>query len=97
MLSATQSGGTAYSNFGRTFAFKVGAKTGSAQSSKANLDNSVFVAFAPYDDPEIAVCVVIEYGGTGGNASPVAKAAIDAYFDIKNSITSVTVEGELIK
>lgn len=43
-------------------------------------DHALFVAFAPADAPEIAVAVVVEHGGSGGQvAAPVAKAVIDAY------------------
>ena len=39
-----------------------------------------FIGFAPYDDPEIAVSVVIEYGGSGDAAEEVARAIFEAYF-----------------
>lgn len=43
-------------------------------------DHALFVAFAPADDPAIAVATVVEHGGSGGQvAGPVAKAVIDAY------------------
>ena len=42
--------------------------------------HGLFVAFAPYDDPKIAVSVVVENAGGGGAfAAPVAMAVIDAY------------------
>lgn len=45
--------------------FEVGAKTGSAQVSAATNSNAVFVCYAPYDDPEIAISLVVEHGGSG--------------------------------
>lgn len=43
-------------------------------------DHGWFVAYAPYDDPKIAVAVIAEHGGHGGEAaSPVAKQIMDAY------------------
>jgi penicillin-binding protein 2 len=47
-------------------------------------DHALFVAFAPINDPEIAVVVVVEHGGHGGStAAPVARKVIDAYFKAK--------------
>ena len=43
-------------------------------------DNALFVAFAPFEDPEIAVAVVIEHGVKGANAAYVAKDIFDEYF-----------------
>ncbi|MCD8376638.1 MAG: penicillin-binding protein [Oscillospiraceae bacterium] len=57
----------------------VGAKTGSAQVTASSSTNAVFVAFAPYDDPEIALCVVVEKGGSGSQLAAVA-AEIFAYY-----------------
>jgi len=79
MYMATQRGGTASSLFS-SYPVKTGAKTGSAQSSRLGVDNSVFVTFAPFDDPEIAMCVIIEYGGQGGNSAQIAVDVYDAYF-----------------
>lgn len=43
-------------------------------------DHALFVAFAPADDPAIAVATIVEHGGSGSRvAAPVAKAVIDAY------------------
>ncbi|MDP2279001.1 MAG: penicillin-binding transpeptidase domain-containing protein, partial [Nitrospirota bacterium] len=44
------------------------------------MDHAWFVAFAPVDNPEIAVSVFVEHGGGGGAvAAPIAKRAIEAY------------------
>ena len=59
------------------------AKTGTAQlGTKAQQipDHTTFIAFAPYDDPEIAVAVVIEHGSKTQFPADVAKAIFDAYF-----------------
>lgn len=55
----SESGGTAYSIF-KNFNIEVGGKTGSAQTGSNSTANAWFVGFAPYDDPEIAIAVVIE-------------------------------------
>jgi penicillin-binding protein 2 len=57
----------------------VAGKSGTAQGPRSD-DDAWFVAFAPYENPQIAVAVVLEGGGGGGsNAAPVARAVIDAW------------------
>jgi peptidoglycan glycosyltransferase len=57
---------------------KVGGKTGTAESGQGT-SHAWFIAFAPADDPTIAVAVVVENGGQGGVvASPIAGAVIRA-------------------
>jgi penicillin-binding protein 2 len=47
-------------------------------------DHAWFVAIAPFEDPEIAVAVVVEHGGKGGAvAAPIAKALLQEYFKTK--------------
>ena len=69
----------------------VGCKTGTAETG-GELSNGCFVAFAPYDGPQIAVCVVIEQGGGGANLAPIARDIINSYFS--SASTSATVVGE---
>ncbi len=60
------------------------AKTGTAENSKIDLENnSWFVAFAPYDKPEIAVVSFIPNGLSGAAASPAARDFIEWYLDQK--------------
>ncbi|HWQ42127.1 MAG TPA: penicillin-binding protein 2 [Desulfosporosinus sp.] len=78
--------GTAQFIFADLPEFTGGAKTGTAQqgnvgSSLENVFNGMFVAFAPYDKPQIAFAGVVEYGEHGGEtAGYVAKAAFKKYF-----------------
>lgn len=76
MLSVTAdgTGSAAFHNY----PIKVGGKTGTAQTTGA--DHSVFIAFAPFDDPEIAVCIIIEHGASGYATTSTVKAVLDAYF-----------------
>ena len=58
------------------------AKTGTAQTTDIDLENNAwFVAFAPYDNPEIAVVSFIPNGYSGGEASPAARDFIEWYLD----------------
>jgi penicillin-binding protein 2 len=82
MLGVTQPGGTAYSIFS-DFPIPVAGKTGTAQWDLTKTPHGWFAAFAPYDEPEIAVVVFIEQAGSGGSTGgPVAKAILEAYFHL---------------
>lgn len=70
--------GTAATTFA-DFGVAVAGKTGTAENADHS-DNMTFIGFAPYDDPEIAVSVVIEYGGSGDAAEEVAREIFEAYF-----------------
>ena len=62
-------------------------KTGTVQVSKGKVDNSVFVAFAPRENPKIAIAVVVENGGQGATwAAPIASFIVEKY--LRDSITS---------
>lgn len=78
----------------RLYDVKVAGKSGSAQVVKMHdsknssqyqyRDHALFVAFAPYDNPEVAVAVVVEHGEHGGSAAaPIAGRILRAYFDGK--------------
>ena len=69
--------GTARAHFWN-YPITVGSKTGTPET--IDLPNSVFIAFAPVEDPEIAVAVVIEKGWHGYTGAPVAKAIFNEYF-----------------
>lgn len=75
--------------------YRIAGKTGTAQVfeiaqdeeydaeklAKKLRDHALFVGFAPVDDPQIAVAVIVENGGSGGSvAAPVARAVMDVYF-----------------
>lgn len=66
-----------FSNYG----VQVGGKTGTAQLGNGS-NNAVFIAYAPFDDPQIAVAVVLEHGVRGTNAAQVAKDIFDKYFNL---------------
>ncbi len=78
MREVVQPGGTAAATFGG-YGIAVAGKTGTAQVPPGS-DNEIFIGFAPYDKPEIAVAVVLEHGATGKYCNQVAKDVMDAYF-----------------
>lgn len=78
--------------------YKIAGKTGTAQvigsesrvaRTSRTRDHAWFVAYAPYDDPKIAVSVLVENGGHGGAAAaPVAQAVIDTYLKKQSQVAS---------
>ena len=81
MKSVAEEGGTAYSVF-RNFGIEIGGKTGSAETTSEDGGdvNAWFVGFAPYDNPQIAVVVVVENGGHGYYTAEVVKSIVQEYF-----------------
>ena len=94
MEMATEAGGTAAAGLGRGTAYRIAAKTGTAQvfslgqNEKYNAndvdeklrDHALFVAFAPAEAPKIVVAILVENGGHGGTvAAPIARRIFDAY------------------
>ena len=72
------------------------AKTGTIQTGDAKNNNGAFVCFAPYDDPQIAVAIVIEKGGTGAALASTAVQVLNAYFSNASASSAVTGENALL-
>lgn len=80
--------GSTYDAAGKTGSAQVarrkqGEKYDAETTSENKRDNAMFIAFAPYDNPEIVVAVAIENVAKGGgatNAAPVARQVMDQYF-----------------
>ncbi len=94
MVGAVSPGGTAYPFLVKPLRYKLAGKTGTAQvftikqteNTRAKIvderkrDHAWFIAFAPADNPEIAVAVLVENGGFGGAAAaPIAQKVLDAF------------------
>lgn len=102
MAEVTDDQGTA----ARTFAdyrIKVAGKSGTAQHNMKDEngnykgDHAVFIAYAPYENPEIAVAVVGEYAKHGSDVAPIARDIFDAYFTDGGSVTDINGENTLVK
>lgn len=79
MKSVTSdSGGTAYVRF-KDFKISVGGKTGSAEAPGDKV-NAWFVGFAPFENPEIAIVVMVENGGHGNYTAEVVRDIMEEYF-----------------
>lgn len=79
---AEEEGGTAYNVF-KDFPIEIGGKTGSAELTNNKNSTDViawFAGFAPYDNPEIAIVVMVEKGGHGSYTAEVARDIMTEYF-----------------
>ena len=77
---------------------EVGCKTGTAQTADSEAPtNAVFVCFAPYNDPQIALCVVAEGGGSGGSLAALSADILAQYFSTAGSLDTVTAENTLLR
>ena len=83
MLALTTEGSVA--KYFQDLPVQVGAKTGSAQVSAQTESNAVFVCFAPYDDPQIAISLVVEKGGSGSTLASIAADILRYYFSAEES------------
>ncbi len=81
-----------YSYGGRSIG--VAAKSGTAQLGEDRVNNGLFMLFAPFDDPEIAVAIVVEHARSGSALTSIAADVLDAYFSIQASAASSTAENE---
>ena len=75
----------------------VGCKTGTAQVATTSEANAVFVAFAPYEDPQIAIALVAEKGGSGGGLAAIAADVFSYYFSAQENLEAVSTENALIR
>ena len=76
---------------------RTAAKTGTAQKGENIVNDAIFICYAPFTDPEIAVAMVIERGESGANNAFMARQIIDAYFDMKTYSDTSEQEMSLLK
>lgn len=89
-----ESGGTAYSTF-RNYPIAVAAKTGTAQHGGGGSENGAFVCYAPAENPEIAIAIYGEKAGHGSSLAAIAKAMLDAQFEVGEIGDVPTYENKL--
>lgn len=81
LREVAQEGGTAATAF-QDFPVAIAGKTGTAENSHGS-DHGWFVAYAPYEDPRVAVAIIVEQGGFGASSAvPIAKKILEAAFNI---------------
>lgn len=81
----------------RDLPVQVGAKTGTAQVSRNSEAHALLVAFAPYEDPEIAISIVVEHGGSGTLVSAIAAEIFEYYFSAKDAMDAAVTENTLVR
>jgi len=106
MMNVTQPGGTAAS-VGAGAPYKIAAKTGTAQvvemkenekynpnrMNERHRDHALFIAYAPAEDPTIAIALIVENGGHGGStAGPIARKLMDYYLLKKVSLNKEDIK-----
>jgi len=85
--------GTAASVF-RNYPVPVASKTGTVQVEGRAMNNGIFVCYAPADNPEIAISIVVEKGGSGSDIMVIARMIFDNYFVTESSFLA-TPYGEM--
>lgn len=76
---------------------KAGAKTGTAQVNNNTSTNATFVCFAPYDDPQVALCLVVEKGSSGASLAALAAEILQYYFTSENTLFAASGENTLLR
>jgi len=79
----------------RNYPITVASKTGTVQIEGLAMNTGLFVAYAPAENPEIAIAVVVEKGGSGSEIMNIARVIFDHYF-MKESTFLATPYGEII-
>lgn len=77
--------------------WEVAGKTGTAQKGENIQNDGLFMCYAPYDDPEVAIFVVVERGGAGANVQFIARNIMDAYITIRGYSDTSEEEMTLLK
>lgn len=81
----------------RNLNFTVAAKTGSVQVSGQDTSNATFICFAPAEDPQVALAIVAQKGGSGSGLAELAADILDYYFNAQNGFTTATEENTLLR
>ena len=87
---------TNYLNF-YDCAVTVAGKTGTAQKGEGIKNDGLFICYAPYEDPEIAVAVVVERGHAGASVGFIARQIVDVYLNIRSYSNTSESEMSLLK
>ena len=95
MLALTTQGSV--SQHFRDLPFQAGGKTGSAQVDDQTDANAIFVCFAPYDDPEVALALVVERGGSGSELGAMAADILSYYFSVQETRDEASQENTLVR
>jgi penicillin-binding protein 2 len=77
--------------------WRCAGKTGTAQKGEGITNDGIFICYGPYNDPEIAICVIVERGGAGANTQFMARQIMDVYINIRSYSDSSEAEMTLLR
>ena len=77
--------------------WRIAGKTGTAQKGENIQNDGLFMCYAPYKDPEVAIFVVVERGGAGASVQFIARQIMDAYITIRGYSDTSEPEMALLK
>ena len=77
--------------------WRIAGKTGTAQKGENIQNDGLFMCYAPYKDPEVAIFVVVERGGAGASVQFIARQIMDAYITIRSYSDTSEPEMALLK
>ena len=80
-----------------TCPWTVAGKTGTAQKGENITNDGLFICYGPYDNPEVAIAVIVERGGSGAEVQFIARNIMDAYINIKSYKDTSEPEMTLLK
>ena len=78
-------------------AWEVAGKTGTAQKGENITNDGLFMCYAPYDDPQVAIAVLVERGGSGASVQFIARQIMDAYINSCSYTDTSEAEMTLLK
>lgn len=78
-------------------AWDVAGKTGTAQKGEKIANDGIFMCYAPYDDPQIAIAVIVERGVSGASVQFMARQIVDVYIDLCQYVDTSEPEMALLK
>ena len=78
-------------------AWRCAGKTGTAQKGEKITNDGIFMCYGPYSDPEVAIAVVVERGGSGASVQFIARRIMDAYINIRSYTDSSEEEMTLLR
>ena len=93
---ASGDNGTVRDIFG-DYPVSVAAKTGTIQLGDQETNTGLFVCYAPVEDPQIAIAVVIEKGNSGSGIASIAKSVLDYYFSFSSDTIGQEAEMTLVQ
>jgi penicillin-binding protein 2 len=95
-MNAVVNNNSALTEMKTTYKFNMAGKTGTAQQREDKANHALFIGYAPYEDPEIAIAVRITNGYTSKNAAMVARDIIKYKFGLEDESKLITGSATIV-